>query len=271
MLAYTDYSKSFKVHTDASEIGLGVILYQEQNDGTTHVIAYASRNLSKSEKKYHSFKLEFLALKWPITEQFHEYLYGGTFEVHSDNNPLTYVLTTAKLDTTGQRWVAALANYNFKIIYRSGKQNINADALSRIPWETEQVSTTLERGLSGVIHIPTKSITMMTLRLEILPKLTHQDWIREQELNNDIHMVIQLLKEKKHLQYKCQGSDSDELKAMMKFCKHLVLHNRLLYQKTQLKGHESSIKQFVMPKSFWNCIQCNQCIMSWDIWGCIEH
>ena len=159
--------------------------------------------LSKSEKKYHSSKLEFLALKWAITEQFHEYLYSGTFKVHSDNNPLTYVSTTAKLDATGQRWVAALANNNFKIIYRSGKQNIDADALSRIPWETEQVSTTLEMGLCGVSHIPTKPITMMSLRPEILPKLTHQDWVKEQKFDNNINTVIQLLKEKKQLQYKC--------------------------------------------------------------------
>ena len=58
-------------------------------------------------------KLEFLALKWSVTERFHEYLYGGHFEVYMDNNPLTYILTTAKLDITGQRWVASLANYNF--------------------------------------------------------------------------------------------------------------------------------------------------------------
>ena len=186
-----------------------------------------------------------MALKWATTDQFHEYLYGGTFKVHSDNNPLTYVLTTAKLDATSQRWVAVLANYNFKIIYRSGKQNIDADALSQIPWETEQVSTTLERGLCGVSHISTKPVTMMSLKPEILPKLTHQDWVKEQALNNDIHTVIQLLKEKKHLQYKCQGSNSDELQAMMKFWKDMVLHNKLLYQKTQLK-----IKQFVMPKPF---------------------
>ena len=56
-----------------------------------------------------------------------------------DNNPLTYVLTTAKLDTTGQQWIANLANYNFQILYRSGKSNIDADALSRIPWEVVQV------------------------------------------------------------------------------------------------------------------------------------
>ena len=101
ILAYADYTKCFKVHTDASEQGLGTVLYQDQDDGTTRVIAYASRNLSKSERRYHSSKLEFLALKWCICERFHEYLYGGKFEVYTDNNPLTYVLTSAKLDATG--------------------------------------------------------------------------------------------------------------------------------------------------------------------------
>ena len=95
ILEYADYTKPFIVHTDASEEGLGAILYQTQVDGTDKVIAYASCSLKKSEQKYHSSKLEFLALKWAITNQFHKYLYGGTFEVHSDNNPLTYVLTTA--------------------------------------------------------------------------------------------------------------------------------------------------------------------------------
>ena len=111
-----------------------MVLYQDQDDGTTRVIAYASRTLSKSERKYHSHKLEFLALKWAITERFHEYVYGGEFEVHTDNNPLTYIVTSAKLDATRQRWVAGLANYNFKIFYKCGKQNVEADALSRINW-----------------------------------------------------------------------------------------------------------------------------------------
>ena len=100
---------------------------------------YASRTLSKSERNYDTHKLEFLALKWSITERFHEYLCGGHFEVYTDNNPLTYILTIAKLDTTGQRWVASLANYNFKMFYKSGKLNVKADALSHIPWENTQV------------------------------------------------------------------------------------------------------------------------------------
>ena len=101
ILAYADYTKSFKVHIDASEQGLGVVLYQDQDDGTTHIIAYVSQNLSKSEKRYHSSKLEFLTLKWSICECFHEYLYGGKFEVYMDNNLLTYILMTTKLDATG--------------------------------------------------------------------------------------------------------------------------------------------------------------------------
>ena len=107
VLTYANYTRPFKVHMDTSEGGLGAILYQTQDDGSDNIIAYASRSWKKSEWKYHSSKLEFLALKWAITDQFHEYLYGGTFEVHTDNNPLTYILTTAKLDATGQRWVVS--------------------------------------------------------------------------------------------------------------------------------------------------------------------
>ena len=130
ILAYAKYTKPFKLHTDASENGQGAVLYQKQDDGTDHAIAYASQTLSKSERNYDGHKLDFLALKWSVTERFHEYLYGGHFEVYTDNNPLIYILTTAKLDATGQRWVASLANYNFKIFYRSGKCNVEVDALS---------------------------------------------------------------------------------------------------------------------------------------------
>ena len=94
------------------------------------MIAYTSHALSKSEKNYDTHKLEFLALKWSVTERFHEYLYVGHLEVYTDNNPLTYILTTTKLDATGHRWVASLANYNCKIFYRSSKLDVEADAIS---------------------------------------------------------------------------------------------------------------------------------------------
>jgi hypothetical protein len=133
VLAFADYSKPFVLHTDASLDGLGAVLYQEQ-DGKERVIGYASRSLSSSERNYPVHKLEFLALKWAVTDKFHDYLYGNNFKAKTDNNPLTYVLSSAKLDATGHRWVSELANYNFGIEYKSGKSNIDADALSRIKW-----------------------------------------------------------------------------------------------------------------------------------------
>ena len=61
-----------------------------------------------------------------------DYLYGQRFTILTDNNPVTYVLTTAKLDATGHRWLAALSTFNFNIKYRPGKNNADADALSRL-------------------------------------------------------------------------------------------------------------------------------------------
>ena len=128
VLAYADYLKPFILHTDALKLGLRAVLYQVQDDGKKHPIAFASRNLTKLEGRYHSSRLEFLALKWSVVEHFHEYLYGSQFDVYMDNNPLTYVLSSAKLDATGQWWVASPMSYDFKIYYKSGKTNADADA-----------------------------------------------------------------------------------------------------------------------------------------------
>ena len=60
----------------------------------------------------HSGKLEFLALKWAVTQQFRDYLYYlPEFVVYNDNNPLTYVLTSAKLNPTGLWWVGELPDF----------------------------------------------------------------------------------------------------------------------------------------------------------------
>ena len=76
---------------------MGAVLYQEQ-DGVERVITYASRGLRASERNYPAHKLEFLCLTWAVTDKFHDYLYGNEFEVCTDNNPLTFVMTSAKLD-----------------------------------------------------------------------------------------------------------------------------------------------------------------------------
>ena len=85
---------------------VGANLYQKQ-DGVGCIIGYASRSPSKTEHKCLTYKLEFLTLNWTITEKFHEYLYSNNFFMYMVNNPLTYILTSAKLDATGHHWVAS--------------------------------------------------------------------------------------------------------------------------------------------------------------------
>ena len=114
-VGYPDYGLSFVLHTDESNEELGAVLYQ-RHSGKMRVIRYGSRTLTTQVKNYHlhSGKLEFLALKWAVCEQFRDYLYDApSFTVYTDNNPLTYVLSTAKLNSTGDRWVSELADFNF--------------------------------------------------------------------------------------------------------------------------------------------------------------
>ena len=132
---FADYSKPFILETDASLNGLGAVLMQEQ-EGRRRVIAYASRTLRPTERNdsnYSSAKLELLAVKWAVTEKFKDYLWGSAFEVLTDNNPISYLQTSAKLGATEQRWAMQLAQYNFTIKYRPGRVNTAADAFSRMP------------------------------------------------------------------------------------------------------------------------------------------
>ncbi|KAK7881018.1 hypothetical protein WMY93_030607 [Mugilogobius chulae] len=163
VLGFADPSRPYILHTDASVTGLGAALYQEQ-EGKLRVIAYASRGLSQSESRYSAHKLEFLALKWSVTEKFQDYLYGSDFTVVTDSNPLTYILTSAKLDATGHRWLAALSTYSFKLLYRAGKQNYDADALSRRPHSSSSDESLQDHEL---IH---HFITQHTADSDVIPE-----------------------------------------------------------------------------------------------------
>ena len=270
ILAYPDYQLPFTLHTDSSTDGLGAVLYQKQ-DGKLRVIAYASRSVSKAESNYPAHKLEFLALKWAVCEKFHEYLYGSTsFEVFTDNNPLTYVLTSAKLDACGQRWVAKLANYNFSIRYRCGVSNTEADALSRIKWpEALSDNVDIDNGcmdthvinaiLTGAV---TKSslIESVSCSTKVIPteldketgKLSDIDWIKEQRLDPNLGVIIRLIESGQLTKRKLQGKDSSEVKSFLRNKKSLILVKDVLYRKSYSDNSTSkkTLWQLVVPKLF---------------------
>ena len=161
ILGYADYTKPFILETDASLHGLGAVLSQEQ-DGQKRVIAYASRSLRPTEKNmsnYSSMKLEMLALKWAVTEKFRSFLLGNKFVVLTDNNPLAH-LQTAKLGAVEQRWESQLALFDYVIRYRPGKQNGNADGLSRRPHESAQNDEDIEEDGVDICHLSANMTTV---------------------------------------------------------------------------------------------------------------
>ena len=269
ILAYPNYQLPFILHTNSSTDGLGAVLYQKQ-DGKQRVIAYASRSVSKAESNYPAHKLEFLALKWAVCEKFHEYLYGSKpFEVYTDNNPLTYVLTSAKLDACGQRWVAKLANYNFSIKYRCGVSNTEADALSRIKWpealsemmntdngcmDTHVINAVLTGAVtkSSLIESVSCSVGIIPTELDMNDKLSNINWMKEQRLDPNLGVIIRLIESGQLFKRKLQGKDSTELKSFLRNKRSLKLIKDVLYRKSFSDNSttKKTMWQLVVPKIF---------------------
>lgn len=268
VLAFADAHKPYVLHTDASFKGLGAVLYQEHPEGLRPV-AFASRKLSSSEQRYPVHQLEFLALKWAVVDKFHDYLYGVKFTVCTDNNPLTYVLTTAKLNATGHRWLAALATYDFEVKYRPGKANIDADLLSRnLPedgeWddmsqnEVKSICRRVEVNVSqnsspryveqlgaSPACIPEAYAFPSQLHLSSLEQLSKADLMTAQKRDTVIRRVIEALK---------QGvwpSNKDldpEMLLMKREVGRLVMRDGLLYRASKKDAEEAL--QLVLPAEF---------------------
>ena len=266
VLAYADYRFPFRLHTDASSTGIGAVLYQQQN-GRDRVVCYASRSLKPSEKNYPAHKLEFLALKWSVTEKFHDYLYGTNFEVYTDNNPLTYVFSTAKLDATGHRWIAELSNYDFTITYRSGKKNADADGLSRLH-ESELETTVFPEVLKSMSQLlPESESTPLVSSLATEDKvteldidqgdtipdeflastaLTAQNWQRAQSADSNIRVVVDAVLEGTKPttdQAKSKGLDVGYLHDWDKY----FFKEGILYKSEEINGQ--TFHRLVLPEA----------------------
>ena len=258
ILAYADFKAPFILHTDASSDGLGAVLYQNQN-GQRKVIAYISRSLSPSERKYPTHKLEFHAFKWAITDKFHEYLYGAEFQVFTDNNPLTYILTTAKLDSTGHRWVVALSNYTFSISYKPGKNNTDVDALSRIKLpEAVDISSQSVHAVCEGVQAPHGKIETLCHGAQAVgvlsqnnmpPGMTSLEWSQAQSNDPAICQIIQGDSSKSLEKLKIKKDMHSDLKAFLRIRKQFKLKQGILYGKSQVTNDRARL-QLVLPTSY---------------------
>ena len=239
--------------------------------------------MNETEQRYHSNKQEFLALKWAVTEQFHESPYGknrNEFVVHTNNNPLTYIFSSANLDAAGQQWIAHLASYNFSLEYQKGKDNTVADFLSqmnkRLP--EEEVQEYLNQiPYPGVKAVLDNAIMPIEERAELGVQLTPDcqgdsqeeaivarparpattnvtDWKQEQKEDPILYQVAKHLRAPRET-FKAALHKVLYKKATAAYVKakeQLLIKNGLLYQKTRQGQANEIMFQFVVPQRHWS-------------------
>lgn len=139
VLQNADFKKQFFIQCDASSVGIGSVLFQVSDDGSEHPIAYASKKLNSAQRNYSITELECYAVVHGI-KSFRAYVEGYNFVVITDHASLKWLM--AQRDLTGRlaRWALKLQPYTFRIVHRSGAQNIVPDTLSRMNMEELLIS-----------------------------------------------------------------------------------------------------------------------------------
>ena len=135
LLVFPNFKKEFILETDASGLGLGAVLAQQQDNGSVASIAYASRTLQPHEKNYGVTELEALGVVWAV-KHFRPYLYGHKCHVVTDHEALKSLLNTPHPSGKLARWGLAIQELDLQIHYRPRRVNQAADTLSRFPLQT---------------------------------------------------------------------------------------------------------------------------------------
>lgn len=176
-LAYFKLGAPTVLISDASPVG--AVLLQTQSDGQNKPIAYASRSLTPTERRYSQIEREALGCVWAV-EHFRTYLWGGKFTLQTDHKPLIYMFSPEKATLSPpriQRLGLRLQRYDYKIEHIVGKSNV-ADSLSRLPLPETENNEYVETYVNRVLSVTMHEVQAMSLE-DIKQKMTEDDTLKQ--------------------------------------------------------------------------------------------
>ena len=182
-LVLYDPKRELKVSADASSFGLGAVLFQQDGDNWKPV-AYASRSLSETERRYAQIEKEALAVTWAC-EKFTDYVLGRKFQIETDHKPLVPLLNTKQLDSMPPRILRfrlRLARYDYTVCHVPGKHLYTADTLSRAPVaESEPDDNSLQEEVEAFVNsVVERSLPATEQRLDAYRHAQEQDPVCQQ-------------------------------------------------------------------------------------------
>ena len=245
-LAYFDKSASTKVVADASPVGLGAVLMQNQN-GAWVPICYASRSLTDCERRYSQTEKEALALVWAC-ERYHAYIYGMRFDLVTDHKPLEVIYgPRSKPCARIERWVIRLQPYDFRVVYAPGQSNV-ADPLSRLL--SQNKATNHQHGAEEYVRFTAISATPAAL--------TTREVEEASAVDEELKALREAIKTGRFEKCKAYAPAAGELCVIGQLVlrgTHIVLPTKLRPQAISLahEGHLGIVgtKQNVRSKVWW--------------------
>ena len=194
MLHHPNFNKAFYMNCDASDVSIGSILYQEDEEGNHQVISFASRTLNKCERNYHTTEKELLSIVFAC-EKFRTYILGYQITVRTDHKSISFLKNCRLKHGRLTRWTLTLQEYNIQWEYVPGKSNIAADILSRINVQDQTYEGEKET-IAKVYHLLKNKTEFATILTDIR---THQQ--NDSKIQAILHRLAE--RDEKITQYYC--------------------------------------------------------------------
>ena len=248
---YPDFTCDFILETNASSLGLGAILSQS-HDNFLHPVAYASRALSQSERRYGITDLETLAIVWACTH-FHAYLYGHRVTIFTDHLASKSVLENPSSNGKHAHWWTKIYKSGIQkvtIVYHSGKSNVKADGLSKNPYLPAPLEDTADSEVQVTMTTTTQttssvdSNSSITDLLQAAPVATpvNEEFGTTQHNDPELLPIITYLKKDE------LPTDHKMAKKISSLARQMVMSNGILYYVDSSNSPHGNRNKVVVPK-----------------------